>query len=79
MFCIHILGDTPSPFAVGYLSDYMAAGTTDPAKLADALRSAMMLCVVTTALAGIIFVGVIPFLRRTPNEPSGLVPQTVSN
>lgn len=79
MFCIHILGDTPSPFAVGFLSDFMAAGTTDPAKLADALRSAMMLCVVTTAMAGLIFVGVIPFLRGTPKGPANLVPQTVSN
>lgn len=77
MFCIHILGDTPSPFAVGLLSDSIAAGSTDPGVLAHALRMAMTLCVITTALAGLIFVAVIPFLSRKAKEETKLVAQTV--
>ncbi|MGQ9897511.1 MAG: spinster family MFS transporter [Acidobacteriota bacterium] len=64
MFAIHILGDMPSPVIVGFLSDVIAGEQASAAVMTEALRHSMVLCVVATALSGIIFAGVAPVLRR---------------
>jgi predicted MFS family arabinose efflux permease len=62
MFCIHILGDTPAPFIVGYLSDRLAGG----------LRHAMLLTVIATGLGAMFFLALIPALKRRTRAAVGL-------
>ncbi|MFQ3590231.1 MAG: MFS transporter, partial [Chloracidobacterium sp.] len=72
MFAIHILGDMPSPVVVGFLSDVIAGDNAAPSAATDALRQAMVLCVAATALSGVIFLAVLPVLRRRPSPASPL-------
>ncbi|OYT71590.1 MAG: hypothetical protein CFK52_07555 [Chloracidobacterium sp. CP2_5A] len=64
MFAIHLLGDMPSPVIVGFLSDVIAGESAPPSVVTEALRQAMLLCVIATALSGLIFIAVSPILRR---------------
>ncbi|HMZ78425.1 MAG TPA: hypothetical protein PLL06_01900, partial [Acidobacteriota bacterium] len=56
MFGIHILGDTPAPAIIGYLSDRLS--TT------GGLRSALFLTIIANGLAGLLFILVTFVLRR---------------
>lgn len=68
MFAIHILGDMPSPVIVGFLSDVLAGEQASASVMTESLRQAMLLCVATTALSGVIFAVVSPILWRRSTE-----------
>ncbi len=56
MFGIHILGDTPAPAIIGYLSDRLSS--------TGGLRSALFLTIIANGLAGLLFILVSFVLRR---------------
>ncbi len=72
MFAIHILGDMPSPVIVGFLSDVIAGEGAPPSVATEALRQAMTLCVLATALSGLIFIAVSPILRRRASSSAAM-------